>query len=235
MSSAFQLLKKPIFVALDLDDKSKIESVVDQTSDLGVGFKIGPRAVFRFGTQIVKDISKKGPVFLDFKFYDIPSTMDSAIRAAFENGVSFATVHCVAGSEALKKLSETEKELSKIRPFSVLGVTILTSYSSKTLPPNFVDQSIESQVLQLTRLTNDCGIHGIVCSPNEVKTLKATYPNCHFVTPGIRMSTDPKDDQARTATPQEALSWGASALVIGRSVLNAKNPRDYLSSIIGDL
>ncbi len=235
MKSAFSLLKNPLFLALDVDDFLVAKKFVKETADLVGGFKIGPRLVFRYGTDVIKEISQSAPVFLDFKFYDIPSTMDSSIRSAFECGASFATIHCLAGGDALKKLFETEKELSSKRPFSLLGVTLLTSYSRKTLPPNFVDQPIEEQVMSLTGLANDCGIRGIVCSPQELKLLKSKYPGDHFVTPGIRLESDAKDDQSRTATPQEALSWGASALVIGRSVLNAKNPREYLLGLLNDI
>ncbi len=232
---SFEVLKKPVFVALDLDDLNEIKKIVNETHDLVGGFKIGPRLVFRHGSQIIKEIAAKAPVFVDFKFYDIPSTMDAAIRSVFEAGATFATIHAMAGAEALGVLSKTEKELSQKRPFHLLGVTILTSYSQKNLPPNLKDQEIETHVEQLTNVLSQNAIMGVVCSSLELTHLVKKFPNSKFVTPGIRLESDPSDDQARVMTPKEAMRLGASALVIGRPLLKSKNPRSYLESVIHSL
>lgn len=231
----FEILKNPVFVALDTDDLNQAKKIVDQTYDITGGFKIGPRLVFRYGPHIIKEIAEKAPVFIDFKFYDIPSTIDSAIRSVYDAGATFATVHASAGNEALQLLSKTEKELSKKRPFHILGVTILTSHSQKSLPPHFIEQSIEKQVDQLTNLLSTNGISGVVCSPHELKYLVTKYPKSNFVTPGIRLESDASDDQVRIATPQEAIKQGAAAIVIGRSILNSNNPRHYLSTVLESL
>lgn len=233
--SAFENLKSPIFVALDLDDKTLIHKIFRETADLVGGFKIGPRVVFRFGTKIIEELSEKAPVFLDFKYYDIPSTMESAVRAGFGSGASFATVHSLAGSEALSRLAKTEKELNNQRPFSLLAVTLLTSYSPKTLPKSFGDLSIAQHVSELAKLTWESGIEGLVCSPHELIDIKTGIPGLKCVTPGIRMEFDSKDDQSRTATPREAIGAGATALVVGRSLLQAPNPRQYVQDLLASL
>jgi orotidine-5'-phosphate decarboxylase len=229
--SAYEILKSPLFVALDVDDPSKAMKIVEETHKVVGGFKIGPRLVFRAGTSVISEIAKYAPVFLDFKFYDIPSTMDSAVRAAFEAGVSFATVHTTSGPEALKLLAKTEKELSAKRPFYILAVTILTSFSEENLPVNYKKELIQTQVSSLVEMSADSGIQNFVCSPHELRFLKEKFPQCRYVTPGIRTGTEKFDDQKRTATPQEALKWGASALVIGRPILQAKDPRTFVEGL----
>lgn len=235
MSSKVLGMKNPVFVALDLDDKEKALDIVSKTKDHVGGFKIGPRLVFRFGTEIISEIAKSAPVFLDFKFLDIPSTMDSAVRAAFEAGSTFVTVHATSGPEALKLLAKTEKELSQKRPFHIFAVTLLTSFSKETLPANYVDSSIENQILALVEQSVECGINSFVCSPHELKTLKNKFPNFHFITPGIRSESDKADDQKRTATPKEALALGASALVIGRPIVQSNDPRHSLQEVLKTL
>jgi orotidine-5'-phosphate decarboxylase len=235
MSKSFEILKKPIFVALDVDDEKTALDLVSKTHEYVGGFKIGPRLIFNCGTQIIRKIEEYAPVFLDFKFLDIPSTMDSAIKSAFEAGATFVTVHATSGPEALKLLAKTEKELSKIRPFHILAVTLLTSFSSETLPANYKKDSIENQIMSLVEMSVECGIKSFVCSTHELKSLKKKFPDCQFVTPGIRTGTEKADDQKRTATPKEALQNGASALVIGRPILQASNPKEFLKQLTEEL
>lgn len=230
-----ETMKNPIFVALDLDDKEKALDIVSKTKELVGGFKIGPRLVFRFGTEIISQIAKSAPVFLDFKFLDIPSTMDSAVRSAFEAGSTFVTIHATSGPEALKLLAKTEKELSLKRPFHIFAVTLLTSFSKETLPANYNNDSIEEQIVALVEQSVDCGINSFVCSPHELKILKKKFPQCYFITPGIRTGSEKSDDQKRTATPKEAIQDGASALVIGRPVLSSEDPKALLMAILESL
>jgi orotidine-5'-phosphate decarboxylase len=161
--------------------------------------------------------------------------MDSAIRSAFDSGAAFVTVHATSGPEALKLLAKTEKELSQKRPFHILAVTLLTSFSTETLPVNYKNESIENQILSLVKMSVECGIKSFVCSPHELKALKQKFPDCHFVTPGIRIGNEKADDQKRTATPKEALASGASALVIGRPILQASDPKQFLKELTEQL
>lgn len=235
MKNNFEILKTPIFVALDVDNEKKALELVEKTHEYVGGFKIGPRLIFNAGTSIIRKIEEYAPVFLDFKFLDIPSTMDAAVRSAFEAGSTFVTVHATSGPEALKLLAATEKELSKKRPFYILAVTLLTSFSQDTLPVNYNKESIEDQIMSLVEMSVECGIKSFVCSPHELKALKNKFPDCNFVTPGIRAGTESADDQKRTATPKEALQNGATALVIGRPILQAPNPKEFLKQLIEEL
>ncbi len=217
-------LARPIFVALDIDDTDRAVELAGQLSGL-VGFKLGPRLLIRQGQDLVQSIARYGPVFVDNKYFDIPNTMESAVRATFEAGASFCTVHAQSGSEALQRMAGLEKHLNQLRPFKILSVTILTSFSKQTLPSVLRDLSIQDQVKELAQLTFASGLTGLVCSPFEVETIKGLFPHGYFVTPGVRPEgLVAGDDQKRVMTPEQALKKGASALVIGRPIVEAENP-----------
>lgn len=228
-------LKNPIMVALDLDSRERCLEIANALEGKVGAFKIGPRLIVRHGSSIISEIARKAPVFVDNKYLDIPNTMDTAIRATFEAGATFATVHCWAGKEALTRLAETERELNRIRPFQILAVTVLTSFTQEGLPPTMINAPIVDQVSALAKLALDSGLSGIVCSPEEVGTLRAQNPRVFLVTPGIRMPVDAKGDQKRVLGPKQAIEAGASALVIGRPIVDAKDPIEATQRILADL
>jgi orotidine-5'-phosphate decarboxylase len=113
------LLKNPLILALDVDSKEEAHKILHPIADLVGGIKVGPRLVYRYGASLVTELSKRAPVFVDNKYFDIPSTMASAVLASFEAGATLVTVHSMAGSEALSQLATLEKELNQIRPFKI--------------------------------------------------------------------------------------------------------------------
>lgn len=230
-----ELLKNPIFVALDVDDAEKAYTLAEKLAGKVGGFKVGPRLLIRFGPQVIEKLAKYGPIFVDNKYYDIPSTMVSAVKATFETGATFATIHAQCGSEALKALAELEQELNQQRPFKILAVTVLTSYSKQTIPPNWKSLEFVEHVEALADAVLRSGLTGIVCSPEEANAIRRRHPNSYLVTPGIRLSSDPKDDQSRIMTPKAAVAAGASALVIGRPILAAQDPVVVVNDILSSL
>ncbi len=217
-------LKNPIILALDVDSADACFRLADKLSGRIGAIKVGPRLVVRYGAELVSRLAKSAPVFVDNKYLDIPSTMEGAIRATFESGATLATIHAWAGKEALERLASVERELNQIRPFKILVVTILTSFAKETLPPGLRDQSIDAHVTELARLAIDSGLSGIVCSPHEVRNVRSLSASAYLVTPGVRLPTDSAGDQKRIETPAEAMRKGASALVIGRPIYEAKDP-----------
>jgi orotidine-5'-phosphate decarboxylase len=215
-------LKNPLCVALDVDSEEVALKMAQDLSAIAGGFKLGPRLVHRGGQALIQKIAKLGPVFVDCKFFDIPSTMEAAVRTSFEAGASLVTVHAMAGEEALSRLAKVEQELSQTRPFRILAVTILTSWSESSLPSNFRHQPIAEHVRELAELVKRSGLRSIVCSAEEMKILKDL--NLYMLTPGIRFPSDEKGDQKRVMGPQEALENGSSALVVGRPIIEAANP-----------
>lgn len=234
-------LKNPIFVALDVDDFDQVLKLARLLGGQVGGLKVGPRLLMKYGPRVVSELAALAPVFVDNKYYDIPSTMVSAVKATFEAGASFATVHAQAGSEALTQLAQLESELNQKRFFKLLAVTVLTSYSERTLPPNWKAIHTLDHVEALADLTLRSGLSGVVCSPEEVQSLRRRHPNSFLVTPGIRLATanaagpTAADDQSRVMTPKAALAAGASALVIGRPIIAAADPAAALSEILSGL
>jgi orotidine-5'-phosphate decarboxylase len=217
-------MTNPIFVAVDLDDEKAALELVKQCRAFVGGFKVGPRLSLRYGEPLLREISRHGHMFIDNKFFDIPSTMEAAVRASFDVGASFCTVHAQAGAEALSLLSEVEEELCRQRPFRILAVTVLTSFKQDTLPPTLRQLPISEQTTALAKHAIDCGLTGLVCSPDEVENLRRLFPNAYLVTPGVRLSHEERGDQKRVADPLTALKRGASALVVGRPIYGAAEP-----------
>lgn len=223
-------MSNPIILALDVDTREQALKIADQLSDIVGGFKLGPRLCLRYGMEFVKEIAQRGPIFLDNKHFDIPSTMEAAVRASFDAGASLVTVHALSGSEALKKMAEVEKELNQIRPFKILAVTILTSWDQNSLPSSLKPQPIAQHVSDLATLVQESGLSSIVCSPHELDLLQNR--GLYLVTPGIRNNMQPSGDQKRIMGPKEALKLGASALVIGRPILEAKNMQEAATEFV---
>lgn len=217
-------LTNPIFVAVDVDTAEEAMNLVRQTRAFVGGFKVGPRLCVRYGETLLKEIARHGNMFIDNKYFDIPSTMEAAVRASFELGACFVTVHAQAGKEALTQLAKLEEELCKTRPFRILAVTVLTSFKQDTLPPVSNAMPISEQTMKLAQLTMDCGLSGLVCSPEEVETLRKKFPNAFLVTPGVRLSHEDKGDQKRVSDPLTALKRGSSALVVGRPIYESLEP-----------
>ena len=232
-----RFLKNPLILALDVDSKDEAMKILSQVGDLIGGVKLGPRLVYRYGAELVTEMAKISPVFVDNKYFDIPSTMVAAVRASFEAGATLVTVHALSGAEALKELHKLELELNQIRPFKILAVTILTSWDQSSMPASFQNWPVENHVKSLAQEVYNSGLRGLVCSGHELEYLN--YPDMFKVTPGIRLSPDQSDnkdnkseDQKRIMTPMQAIKAGASALVIGRPILQAHNPRETILDIL---
>ena len=214
--------KLPIFIALDLDDEKTALNYAEKLGPYVLGFKVGPRLYFHSGPLLIKQLSSWGQVFLDFKFYDIPSTMTASVRACFDKGVQYVTVHAQAGKTALSQLAELEKSYTGQK---ILAVTVLTSSAQA------------EEVFKLAEMAHQSGLSGLVSSAYEAGKLRKKYKDAFIVTPGIRLSKEnssnnfKNEDQSRIASPAFALSQEANALVMGRPILEAKDPVKTLQDI----
>ena len=113
--------------------------------------------------------------------------MISAVQASFDQGASFVTVHALAGRVALEQLASLESKLQGVRDFHILSVTILTSFSSNSLPLNMKSVSILDHVKMLVDLTVESGLKGIVCSPHEASEIRRMHSDLNIITPGVRL------------------------------------------------
>jgi len=230
MNQTSQPMRNSIIAALDVDSREHALKLADELCDVVGGFKVGPRLCFRYGQELIKEIAIRGPVFVDNKYFDIPSTMEAAVRASFEAGAALVTVHALSGKEALSKMAAVEKELSQIRPFKILAVTILTSWDESSMPTNLKQQPVAQHVTELADQVLASGMTGLVCSPHELDLLQ--NKGLYLVTPGIRFSMDSLGDQKRVMSPMEAMKAGASALVVGRPIIESKNPRETATEYV---
>jgi len=219
-------LKAKIILALDVDSFSKAKYFVEKLYPKVKIFKVGLQLFTACGPRIIEFIHKKGAdVFLDLKFFDIPNTVAGAVRSAARLRVKMLSLHILGGHEMLKAAIDSAKKESrrlKIKPPLLIGVTVLTSKETK-----------EDEILRLARLGINCSLDGVVCSVKEAALLRRQIKKKFFmVTPGIRLNKISRDDQKRTATPDKAIKAGADFIVIGRPILEAKDPLKLVKELI---
>jgi orotidine-5'-phosphate decarboxylase len=215
--------KEKIIVALDVPAEDEALALVDMLKDHVGYFKVGLEFLTSAGIDIVRKIKNlDGKVFYDGKFHDIPNTVAGACRAAVRLNVDMFTVHTTGGLEMMKWAQEatgTEAQKLGIKAPLILGVTMLTSIDQKAMADDLrVKGDLEDQVVHLAKLAQQAGFSGIVSSPQEIETLKNELPDMKIVTPGIRPTWAASQDQRRIMTPENAISKGAYALVIGRAI-----------------
>jgi orotidine-5'-phosphate decarboxylase len=224
-----------LIVALDLPDASSARKVIRELGTAVSFFKVGKQLFIAEGPAFVRELIQAGyKVFLDLKFHDIPKTVANAVQSAAELGVSMLTVHASGGSKMLQAATSAAAE-SVARPL-VLAVTVLTSLSDEDLQEIGIAGRTLDQVLRLGSLARANGCDGVVASPQEVRELRRELgEGFAIVTPGIRPSGAKQDDQARSATPAEAIALGATHIVVGRPILQAKHPRAAAEAILQEI
>lgn len=222
-------VSSPIIVALDLPSGAAALDLARRVAPYVGAFKVGKELFVSEGPELVRQLRQTGAsVFLDLKFHDIPNTVAKAVAAAVRLDVQMLTVHCSGGSAMMKAAEtaaqETAATLGRPAPL-VLGVTVLTSMDAAALAELGGETDITRQVERLARLAASSGLRGLVCSPLEIAPLRAVLPaSIQLVTPGIRTGAEKSDDQKRTLGPAEAMSAGASWLVVGRPIYAAADP-----------
>jgi orotidine-5'-phosphate decarboxylase len=223
-----------LIVALDFPSGQDALGFVDRLEDSCRWFKVGLELFLAAGSSIVERLRERGhSVFLDLKFHDIPNTVAAAVRSVGPLGAELLTIHAGGGPAMLAAAAEAAAALPD--PPQLLAVTVLTSMNDSQLAAVGTSRSPEEQVLLLARMAFAHGIDGLVCSPEETRSLRAALPNPTLVTPGIRPAGATVGDQARIATPADALSAGASYLVVGRPITQAKEPAIAANAILAEM
>ena len=218
----------PVIVALDFDNQRAALDLAEQLDPTQCRLKVGKELFTAAGPTLVKALVERNfDVFLDLKFHDIPNTAAKAVSAAADLGVWMANVHASGGSRMMSAAREALEQQGS--PMLLIGVTVLTSMDESDLLEIGIQRSPSEQVLHLAQLTQNCGLHGVVCSAQEASSLKSDLgAEFQLVTPGIRLADSVADDQRRIVTPQKAMELGSDYLVIGRPITQSANPLQTL-------
>jgi orotidine-5'-phosphate decarboxylase len=221
-----------IIVALDYPTVEQAILMADQLDPSRCRLKVGKELFTRGGPHVVEVLQSKGfELFLDLKFHDIPNTTAKAVRAAAELGVWMVNVHA-SGGRRMMEAAKNELDQVNGHTTSLIGVTVLTSMERQDLADIGLDIDPLDQVKRLAKLTEECGLDGVVCSAQEVSPLRDVISKeFQLVTPGIRPAFAVAGDQRRIMTPADALKAGSTYLVIGRPITQHASPTEALSLI----
>ena len=225
---------KIVFVAVDTSDINQAKKIIEYIKRYWLIPKFGLQFFYsKNGRKFLENY--KSEFMLDIKASDIPQTISSALHSIRDlKKIKYLTVMASVGLHGLKAF---KKEALKINKSVVIcGVTILTSLNNKSLKEIGYKDRVEKLVLKQASLIKKAGLKGIVASGSEAKIIRKKYKNLFILTPGIKLPGDKKNwDQARVNTPNSAFKAGASAIVLGRSLVsgnlkkNIKRLKDHLN------
>ena len=231
--------KDRVIVALDCGRDDAYE-VAQGLSGRASWVKVGMTLFYAEGPAVVRDMKGLGlKVFLDLKLHDIPHQVEGAAYAAALSGADMLTVHAAGGTAmmaaaragAVRAAAETGAEAP-----ALLGITVLTSMSEDDLAATGCARPLDEQVLFLARAASAAGLEGVVASPREAASLRATLgAQALVVTPGVRPAGSAAGDQSRVATPAQAFEAGASHIVIGRPITQAPDPVAAFEAVAASL
>jgi orotidine-5'-phosphate decarboxylase len=246
MASTLELVRKRgamrerLIVALDVETLDQALALVRALAGEVGMFKVGKQLFTHAGPQAVRLIQNLGgEIFLDLKFHDIPNTVAKAAVEATRLGVKMFNVHA---SGSLEMMRATVKEVRRVcrqekrrRPI-MLAVTVLTSLNQDDLQRVGVERKVADQVVRLALLTKEAGMDGVVASPHEVADIReACGRRFVIVTPGIRPAFANHDDQQRVMTPRGAVRAGVDYIVVGRPIVESKDPVASARAIVAEM
>jgi len=225
-----------IIVALDVPDSSVLPPILDAIPDPIRFGKIGLELFCAEGPNALRPLKERGwRIFLDLKLHDIPRTVERAVRSAALHGVDLLTVHAAGGRDMLAAAALAANEFGENRP-RLIAVTTLTSLNQDDLSSVGIERNLGDQAVALAELAISAGIDGVVTSVHEARSLRDRFgPAPLLVTPGIRMPDGEAGDQKRIATPSDAVTAGATHLVVGRPILEASDRTAASAAILENM
>lgn len=222
----------PIAVAVDAPEIETAARWASAVAPHVSTVKVGLGLYLRYGPDVITTMrgANKVDVFLDLKMHDIPAQVASAARAVARLRPSILTVHATGGPDMIRAAVDAAPEVR------VAAVTVLTSLDDAALERIGWQGSSRDMALRLATLAVEAGARALVCSVHEVAAIRAEVgPDVMLITPGVRPSGSANEDQARVATPEQALAAGSDLLVIGRPITRAPDPGAAAASIAGAL
>jgi orotidine-5'-phosphate decarboxylase len=223
--------RERLIVALDVPSVASAEAMVTRLGDSVWFYKIGYQLAFAGGLPFAAGLIAAGKqVFLDLKLHDIGNTVTKGVESVAQLGVTFLTVH--AYPQTMKAAVEG-KQGSRLR---ILAVTVLTSYDDADLAAAGYEMNVKELAAARAAQARDTGVDGLVCSAEEAATLRdIAGPGMVLVTPGIRPAGSATGDQKRIMTPTRAIEAGADYLVVGRPILEARDPKAAADAIVAEI
>ena len=220
-----------LIVALDLPSVKEADAMVARIGDAATFYKVGYQLAFAGGLSFVEDLIRGGKrVFLDMKLHDIENTVAKGVESVARTGATFLTVH------AYPQTMKAAVEACAGSSLKVLAVTVLTSYDDGDLHAAGYRLGVSDLVEARAQQAQVLGIDGLVCSAEEVATLrKIVGHQMRLVTPGIRPAGAATGDQKRIMTPARAIAAGSDYLVVGRPVVEAADPKAVAEAILAEI
>ena len=220
-----------LIVPLDLPTVDEARDMVERLEDSVSFYKIGLELLATGGMGLAGELKKSGKsVFLDWKLHDIGATVERSARVLAGAGCDLLTVHAEPQVMRSAVLARGGSDLK------ILAVTVLTSLTDADLAEMGYAFGARDLVERRIRQAMDCGVDGVVSSPHEAALAREIAgPDFLVVTPGVRPDWSAKNDQARAATPADALRAGASHLVCGRPITAAADPREAALRVISEM
>lgn len=214
-------LEDRLIVALDFDSAEKAVRIVKELEGLVSFFKVGIELQLAEGMRPANYLISEGKkVFLDLKYFDVPETVERAVRRAASLGVTFLTIH---GNGRNIQAAVRGRGDANLR---LLAVTVLTSLDGYDIQDLGFNCSVEELVLHRARKAVEAGCDGVIASGQEAEAIRqALGEKLVIVTPGIRPEGFPRQDQKRAVTPRDAILAGADYLVVGRYITTSPDPR----------
>jgi orotidine-5'-phosphate decarboxylase len=224
-----------LIVALDMPDAGEAFAFWQRLALPSAVAKVGLELLFSGGVELVRRLASEGVrVFVDAKLFDIGNTVERATGRVAALGATFLTVHAQdrdTAAAAVRGRAGTDLKL--------LGITLLTSTKPESLGGQGISLPADELVLRRAGFAADAGFDGVVSSPLEARALKTRFGNrLAVVCPGVRPQSGEAiggDDQARTATPADALRAGADYIVVGRPITRAADPAAAARAIVAEM
>lgn len=220
-----------LIVPLDLPSTNEARAMVKRLGDAVSFYKVGLELLASDGMALAAELKGQGKqVFLDWKLHDIGETVRRSTAVLAGAGCDLLTVHATPQVMKAAVAGRGDSDLK------ILAVTVLTSLSEADLAEMGYRESARDLVSKRIRQAVEAGVDGVVASPLEAALAREIAgPDFLVVTPGVRPAWSAKNDQARAATPADALANGASHLVCGRPITAAEDPREAARKVVAEM
>ncbi|MBL0211932.1 MAG: orotidine-5'-phosphate decarboxylase [Holophagaceae bacterium] len=229
--------RERLVVALDLPSAREALAMARRLEGKVGMLKVGLELFCAEGPAFVKELQAYAPIFLDLKFHDIPNTVRRALEAVLVLDPRLVNIHASGGAQMMESAVEAVRvHRAAGGRTELLAVTVLTSLDREALVRMGSLEDPGDLALHLAKLAKACGCDGVVCSAKEAGAVReACGESFHRLTPGIRPRGEQALDQARVMDPAQALRNGATWLVVGRPITQAKDPAAAALAILGEM